>query len=182
MQSICVYLAASLGASSSFAESVELLAYKLVERNLRLVYGGSSHGTMGVLADTVKQQGGTVIGVMPEHLIHAGKEAPSAVLDQLHVTSSMEARKNMMRDEADMFLVMPGGLGTLDEAVETWNEIRLGILDKPIGFFNPNGFFDGLFEFVQSCGHAGFISKEQTTIPKVHDNLEVLLDALQEAS
>jgi uncharacterized protein (TIGR00730 family) len=182
MQSICVYLAASFGVSPFFSKSVTLLARKLVERNLRLVYGGSSHGTMGVLADTVKQHGGTVMGVMPEHLIDVGKETPSASLDKLHVTSSMEVRKRMMRDNADMFLVMPGGLGTLDEAVETWNEIRLGLLDKPIGFFNPNGFFDGLFDFVQSCERAGFISEEQTTIPKVNDNLDVLLDALLEAS
>ena len=180
MQSICVYLAASFGTSPSFSESVALLAHKLVERNLRLVYGGSSCGTMGILADAVKDEGGIVIGIITEHLIVT--ERPSKRLDALHIMDTMSARKKMLQNESDMFLVMPGGLGTLEEAMDTWNAIKIGVLDKPIGFFNPNGFFDGLFDLVQSCRHAGFVSEAQTTIPKVDDNLEALLDALVEAS
>ncbi len=182
MRSICVYLGSSFGTSEAFADAVALLARLIALRNLRLVYGGSSLGTMGVLADEVKIHGGTVIGIMPEHLVKTAREKPSQSLHELHITPTMIERKRIMRKEADLFLVMPGGLGTLDEAVETWNEIRLGILDKPLGFFNPVGFFDALFEFVQYSSDAGFMDKKQLKVPHVSDNLEALLDTLIEAA
>jgi uncharacterized protein (TIGR00730 family) len=179
MRSVCVYLGASEGNNTAFSESVVLLGKKIAALNLRLVYGGSRLGMMGLLANTVKDAGGTVVGVITEHLIP--KEKPLEQLDALHVVNSMQARKKMMQDESDIFLVMPGGLGTLEEAIETWNAIKIGIFNKPIGFFNQNGYFDLLFAFIKSCETSGFLSEAHRRIPLVDLDVEMLLLALTRA-
>ncbi|MDF1646614.1 MAG: TIGR00730 family Rossman fold protein [Legionellaceae bacterium] len=176
MRSICVYLGASEGDSLDFSKSVILLGQAIVRLNLRLVYGGSSQGMMGLLANTVKDAGGTVLGVITKHLIP--KEKPLERLDMLYVVDSMLERKQKLQDESDMFLVMPGGLGTLEEAIDTWNAVKIGVLDKPIGFFNQAGYFDLLFKFIESCEGAGFLSKVHRCIPWVDSDVEMLLQTL----
>ncbi|WP_234999737.1 TIGR00730 family Rossman fold protein [Legionella quinlivanii] len=103
---------------------------------MTLVYGGSSLGMMGLLANTVKECGGKVVGIITHHLIE--QEKPLKCLDELYIVDSMQERKSMMQQISDMFIVMPGGLGTLEEAIETWNAIKIGELTKPIGFLNIN--------------------------------------------
>ncbi len=176
MRSVCVYLGSLPGNDPAFLASVILLGKQIAALNLRLVYGGSSLGMMGLLANTVKDEGGTVVGVITEHLIP--KEKPLERLDALHVVSSMNERKRMMQDESDLFLVMPGGLGTLEEAIDTWNAIKIGVLDKPIGFFNQNGYFDLLFAFAELCETSGFLLEAHRRIPLVDSDVEALLQAL----
>jgi len=176
MRSVCVYLGALSGNNPAFLASTILLGKQIAALNLRLVYGGSSLGMMGLLANTVKDAGGTVVGVITEYLIP--KEKPLERLDALHIVDSMHERKKMMQDESDLFLVMPGGLGTLEEATETWNAIKIGVLDKPIGFFNQNGYFDLLFAFIKSCETSGFLSEKHRCIPLVDSDVEALLQAL----
>lgn len=84
-----------------------------------------------------------------------------------------------MQDKADMFIVMPGGLGTLEEALETWNAIKIGIVDKPIGFLNINGFFDELFIFLDACRDNGFLSEIHRIIPKVDSTSSKLIADLK---
>ncbi|KTD50489.1 lysine decarboxylase [Legionella quinlivanii] len=91
---------------------------------------------MGLLANTVKECGGKVVGIITHHLIE--QEKPLKCLDELYIVDSMQERKSMMQQISDMFIVMPGGLGTLEEAIETWNAIKIGELTKPIGFLNIN--------------------------------------------
>ncbi|MCH9756201.1 MAG: TIGR00730 family Rossman fold protein [Gammaproteobacteria bacterium] len=176
MRSVCVYLGASEGSAPAFLESVVLLGQTIAALNLRLVYGGSSMGLMGLLANTVKDAEGTAVGIITKHLVP--KEKPLERLDALHLVDSMQMRKKMMQDESDMFLVMPGGLGTVEEAIDTWNAIRIGELHKPIGFFNQNGYFDLLFEFMASCEVTGFLSEAHRRIPLIDSDVKSLLLAL----
>ncbi len=176
MKSICVYLGAKSGSTLAFKESVILLGQQIANANLRLIYGGSSQGLMGVLATTVMSYGGKVTGVIPKNLLAV--ETPLNNLDELFITETMQERKMMLQQKADAFIVMPGGLGTLEEAFETWNAIKIGVLNKPIGFLNVNGYFDSLFSFISHCEAEGFISSSQLRIPKIMTNVESLLSEL----
>jgi uncharacterized protein (TIGR00730 family) len=176
MESVCVYLGANSGSHAQYKEETTKLAYHLVKMNLTLVYGGSSLGMMGLLATIVKELGGKVIGVITTHLIE--KEKPLNILDALHIVDSIQERKKMLQHLGDAFAVLPGGLGTLEEAFETWNAIKTGELDKKIGFLNVNHFFDGLFDFIKTCNEKGFINEAQAAIPAIHSEPEILLKYL----
>ena len=179
MKSVGVYLGANSGNHSSFSKEIIVLGKNLAQMNLTLVYGGSSQGLMGQLATEVKKHGGTVIGVITNQLIE--KEQPLTNLDELHIVDSMHARKQFIQKNSDSFIVVPGGLGTLEEAFDTWNAIKIGLIDKPIGFLNINGYFNRLFEFITTCAQYEFISNEQANIPLINEKVFELLSDLNHA-
>ena len=176
MKTICVYLGASSGKNPAFKDAVIKLAHEIVDHGLTLVYGGSSLGMMGLLATTVKELGGKAIGVITTHLLD--KEKQLDILDELHIVDSMQERKKMLQSLADAFVVMPGGLGTLEEAIETWNAIKIGELDKKIGFLNIDDYFNRLFSFIEHCQENGFMHAKQSTIPIVQSDPSQLLNDL----
>ena len=106
------------------------------------------------------------------------REQALTSLDELIITDTMQERKIMMQEKADAFIVMPGGLGTLEEAFETWNAIKIGVLNKPLGFLNINRYFDGLFSFISKGETEGFISEMQVKIPKIQSNSQLLIAEL----
>lgn len=173
MKTVCVYLGANSGNNIQFSEAVILLAKELADMGLTLIYGGSSLGMMGLLATTVKKYGGKAIGIITKNLIE--KEKPLDILNELHIVDTMQERKRMMQQLADIFIVMPGGLGTLEEAFDTWNAIKIGVLKKNIGFLNINGYFDGLFSFIGTCEQNGLLLKKDGDIPIVQPNVHLLL-------
>lgn len=180
MKTVCVYLGASVGNNKAFEQATIKLAQEIVDMRLTLIYGGSSLGMMGLLATTVKTLGGKAIGVMTTHLLD--KEKPLEILDELYVLDSMQERKKMLQKLADAFIVMPGGLGTLEEAIETWNTVKIGELDKKIGFLNIDNYFDKLFEFMNDCKNAGFMNAKQSAIPIVNSDPSLLLSHLVETT
>jgi len=179
MKTVCVYLGANPGNNDAFQRATIVLAHELVERGFTLLYGGSSCGMMGLLATTVKQLGGKAIGIITYHLLD--KEKPSDSLDELHLVNTMQERKKMMQELSDIFIVMPGGLGTLEEAFETWNAIKIREIDKKIGFLNVDHYFDGLFDFVMHCEKSGLIDPNHASIPIVSSEPGFLLSELMSA-
>lgn len=179
MLAICVYLGAKPGKDPQFTEAVTYLGQEIVQHNWSLIYGGSSLGLMGLLANTVKKQGGKAIGIITKQLIN--QEQPLASLDELHIVNSMHERKHLMQQKADLFLVMPGGLGTLEEAFDTWNAIKIGLFNKPIGFLNINGYFDDLFSFIANSAEQGFISPKQCSLPIISADIKQLLMEMKAA-
>lgn len=173
MTTVCVYLGANFGNNLQFSQAAVLLGKELADMGFTLVYGGSSLGMMGLLATTVKEHGGKAIGIITKQLIE--REKPLDLLDELHIVDTMQERKRMMQEMADIFIVMPGGLGTLEEAFETWNAIKIGELKKSIGFLNINGYFDGLFLFIGTCEQNGLLLKKDGDIPIVQPNVSSLL-------
>jgi uncharacterized protein (TIGR00730 family) len=176
VKSICVYLGSKFGNSTLFKDVVIQLGNQIADSNIRLIYGGSSLGLMGLLAISVMDLGGKVTGIIPDNLIVL--EKPLVSLDELIITKTMQERKMLMQQKADAFIVMPGGLGTLEEAFDTWNAIKMGAFNKPIGFLNIGGYFDGLFTFISNAETHGFISKTQAQIPKVNTCPALLLSEL----
>lgn len=173
MQRICVYCGSSAGADDNYAEAARKLAGVLVRHDLELVYGGSSKGTMGILADAVLERGGSVHGVIPKIL--QDKEIAHDGLTELHIVGSMHERKSMMAALSDGFIAMPGGFGTLEEIIEilTWGQLRFH--DKPCGVLNVLGYFDKLLEFLDHTNKEGFLRAENRAMMLCDDDAAGLI-------
>lgn len=163
---ICVYCGSSPGNNPSILTAADEFGKKMAEQDIELVYGGSSLGVMGRLADSVMENGGRVTGVIPGNLF--SKEVAHTGITELITVSDMHERKSKMADLATAFVAMPGGFGTMEELFEiiTWNQI--GIIQKPITLLNIDGFYDPLLFMIQKAGKAGFIREK---------NLEILQEA-----
>jgi len=127
----------------------------LCERKIGVVYGGSSVGLMAALADTMLENGGDIIGVIPRMLVE--REVANNALSDLRIVESMHDRKALMAELADGFMALPGGIGTLEEFFEIWTWAQLGMHDKPCGLLNVAGYFDGLLEFLDRAVDEKFV-------------------------
>lgn len=139
VQSACVFCGASVGNDPAFAQAARELGALMAADGVRLIYGGGRIGMMGTVADAVLGGGGEAIGVIPEFL--RDREQGHTGLTELHVVDSMHTRKRMMFDLSDAFIVLPGGLGTLEELFEmvTWRQ--LGRHQKPIVLISTNDYW-----------------------------------------
>lgn len=174
MKSICVYCGSSPGRLEAYSSAARSLARTLVDRNIRLVYGGAGVGIMGLLADTVLQLGGQAVGVIPEGLVR--REVAHKHLTELHVTQSMHERKMLMAELSDGFIALPGGIGTLEELFEVWTWAQLGLHKKPCGLLNIAGYFDALTAFLDHAVAEQFIKQPHHSILIVEREPEALLD------
>ncbi|MEW6060939.1 MAG: TIGR00730 family Rossman fold protein [Bacteroidota bacterium] len=155
MKSLSVFCGSSSGINGTFTQATELLCKVLADRNITLVYGGGSFGLMGVAASAMMKYGGKVIGVIPTLLVE--KEAAKRDITTLLVVDSMQERKSKMMELSDGFLILPGGVGTLDELFEMMAFINLGVHRKPCGILNTDGFYNHLINFVDHATEQGFI-------------------------
>jgi uncharacterized protein (TIGR00730 family) len=153
--SVCVYCGSSPGAAPEYADAARAVGRGLAERGLRLVYGGGQVGLMGVVADACIDAGGQVTGVIPDFL-HRREIAHGRVQD-MRIVSSMHERKQIMADEADAFLALPGGIGTMEELFEVWTWSQLGRHLKPVAVLNVKGYYDGLLAFLDRMAEEDFI-------------------------
>jgi uncharacterized protein (TIGR00730 family) len=155
MKRLCVYCGSSTGKSEDYTDAARALAETLIQCNIELVFGGSSTGTMGLLADAVLAGGGTVHGVIPRSLLE--KEVAHPGLTEMHVVESMHARKAKMAMLSDGFIALPGGFGTLEEIIEILTWAQLQFHDKPCGLLNVNGYFNHLLSFLDHAEAEGFV-------------------------
>jgi uncharacterized protein (TIGR00730 family) len=167
MRRICVFLGSNSGRRPEYKEAAVALGTALAQRGLGLVYGGSSVGLMGVLADAALAAGGEVIGVIPQRLVD--KEVAHRGLADLRVVDSMHQRKALMAELADGFVALPGGIGTLEELFEVWTWAQLGGHDKPCALMNVAGYYDRLLGFLDHAVEEGFLRP-------VHRNMVVVAD------
>lgn len=147
-----------MGSHPKYELEAKRLGRLMAELKIELIYGGGNVGLMGVIANASLEKGGTVIGVIPQSI--ADLEIAHHGLTQLHIVETMGERKELMGKLSDGFIAMPGGFGTLDELAEvlTYNQLR--IYDKPIGFLNVEGYFDGLLKFFDHAVDEGFVRQE----------------------
>ena len=173
---ICVYCASSNRVDSKYLELSSNVGDFIASSGRKLVYGGGHVGLMGVAADAVLNKGGDVIGVIPQCLMD--REVAHKGLTELHTTSTMQERQQMMADLSDAFIVLPGGLGTLAEFFEiiTWR--HLGIHDKPVFVLNAFGYWNSLLEMLEKVGDEGFLYKDLSELFIVFDTLEDLQEYL----
>jgi uncharacterized protein (TIGR00730 family) len=166
MKSLCIFCGSTSGTNGKYTEATEVLCSILARQNITLVYGGGSFGLMGIAANAMMNHGGKVIGVIPTLLVE--KEAAKRDISELIIVASMQERKVKMMEISDGFLVLPGGVGTLDELFEVMAFINLGVHKKPCGVLNTDGFYDHLITFVDHAVENGFI-RTDTRRYLVHD-------------
>ena len=172
--SVCVYCGSRFGTRPAYKTAAQALGQAIGERGWQLVYGGGKVGLMGVVADATLSAGGRVVGVIPETL--KNMEVQHAGLQELHVVPTMHARKQMMAERADLFIALPGGIGTLEELYEVWTWRQLGYHDQPIGLVNTEGYYNGLLRFMARTVEEGFLSDAQNSALQVGvDPVELLL-------
>jgi len=144
MKALCVFCGANFNGDSLLKQAVEQLAEIMVNRNIKLIYGGGKVGLMGILADAVLNMDGEAIGVIPQFLVE--KEVAHTGLTELHVVENMHQRKQLMNDLCDGIIMLPGGFGTLEEFFEVLTWLQLGLHNHPVGILNVNGFYDLLLQ------------------------------------
>ena len=146
VRTVCVYCGSSAVADAAFLDAASTFGERLAAADIRLVYGGGGTGLMGAVARATHEAGGRVLGVMPEFL-----RQPEGLYDAVDtvIVGSMHARKLLMFEESDAFVVLPGGIGTLEEIVELLSWRRLELHRKPIVFYNPESFWEPLFALLQ---------------------------------
>jgi len=174
MKRVCVYCGSNPGRLPVYREIAAELGRELVRRDLALVYGGASIGVMGAVADAVLENGGEVIGVIPQSL--ATREVAHTRLSELIVVTSMHERKALMAELADGFVALPGGWGTFEEIFEVLTWAQLGIHSKPCGLLNIANYFDHLALFLQHAMDERFVREEYRPMIIMEQEPTVLLD------
>ncbi len=176
IKSVAVFCGAQLGVRPEFRLAAEALGQGLARANFRLIYGGGRVGLMGAIADSSLAAGGDVLGVIPDFLRR--REVAHEGVACLEVTDSMHTRKRRMFDLADVFVTMPGGLGTLDETVEVLTWRQLGLHNKPILLCDVAGFIAPVVAAIEACIGLGFAGPEVRSLYEVVDGVDALLHRL----
>ena len=180
---ICVFCGSSPGRDPLHLAAATETGAALAERGIGVVYGGGSAGLMGALADAALAAGGDVVGVLPTGLFPDGVTA-SPLRDHHPGTFSVEevgdmhARKARFHALADGFIVLPGGLGTLEEMAEVATWAQIGLHDRPIGFLDVNGYYDALMSWFDRAVEEGFLLASTRAQLYVADEVASLLERM----
>ncbi|WP_166239814.1 TIGR00730 family Rossman fold protein [Paenibacillus turpanensis] len=173
MKRVCVFAGSNVGTSLEYELAAVKLGQEIASRKLELVYGGSKIGLMGRIADTVLQEGGTVIGVMPRNLFQG--EMVHNGLSELHEVDGMHERKALMTKLTDGYIALPGGLGTYEELFEVLSWSQIGIHKKPVGVLNVHGFYEPLVAMLKQTVEAGFMRETNLGLLLVESEADKLL-------
>lgn len=174
MKRITVFCGSSPGSQPEYVEMAARLGKELAKTGIGLVYGGGSVGMMGVLADAVVKNNGSVTGVITKQLFKM--EVAYTALSDLRIVDSMHERKALMADLSDGFIALPGGFGTMDEMFEVLTWAQLNIHKKPCGFLNVNGYYNKLIDFIDHMILQNFINKDCRGLLQVDEQPDTLLE------
>jgi uncharacterized protein (TIGR00730 family) len=177
VDSVCVYCGSSNAADPKYLQAAADFGRILSGADLRLVYGGGGVGLMGACARAAHESGGRVLGVIPEFL--TSHERPLSDVETI-VVQSMHERKMIMYEAADAFAILPGAIGTLEEVIELLSWRRLGLHAKPIVFYNPDGFWDLLFQLFHQIIERNLLPAEFTETWRSVERIEDLLPCIRE--
>ncbi|PHS34743.1 MAG: TIGR00730 family Rossman fold protein [Sulfurovum sp.] len=176
MKKIAVFCGSSLGFNEVYKNDAVKLGNYFAENNIGLVYGGGKIGMMGILADTIIEKKGEVIGVIPGLLKHA--EVAHTNITEMIVTKTMSKRKVKISKLVDGYIALPGGFGTLDEIFEALTLNQLGIEQKPIGILNTNCFFNHLIKQLDVMVTEGYLKQSNKEMLIISDSIENLISKM----
>jgi uncharacterized protein (TIGR00730 family) len=179
LKRICVYCSSAGAREEAVEKELRSFGREIAKRGIGLVYGGSSRGLMGALADEVLAAGGKVTGVIPKAL--EGREAAHRSLSELKVVSTMHEREQLMFELADAFVAFPGGFGTMEEIIEMLTWKQLGIHGKPIVIANIGGYFSPLLQQFELAIQKKYARPEDRILFAVAENTEAILTFLEGA-
>ncbi|MEQ9123209.1 MAG: TIGR00730 family Rossman fold protein [Alphaproteobacteria bacterium] len=177
-RSVCLFCGSRFGHAPVFKDAAAYVGRTVAERGWRLVYGGGAVGLMGVAAEAALKAGGDVIGVIPDFL--RAREVGHAGLTDLIVTDGMHDRKQIMFNLATAFVVLPGGVGTMDETIEILTWKQLGNHRKPIVVVDLEGYWGPLLGALEAAVQAGFMSQDTLELLQVVDSVDAAMAIVAE--
>ena len=176
---ICIFGAASAQIDWCYVEAVEDLAEKMAKRGHSLVFGAGGSGLMGAAARGTKRGGGYIHGVIPKFFREERLESIYDQCDELTFTDTMAERKTTMEDDCDAFIIVPGGIGTLEEFYEVITLKQLGRHHKAIAFYNLNGYYDTLEKFMHEMSEKKFMAAACHEMYRIFTDAEELFAYLE---
>lgn len=176
---ICIFGAASAHIDEIYITKVEALAEELAKRGHSLVFGAGATGLMGAAARGFKRGGGYIHGVIPEFFREERVELIYEKCDEITYTESMSERKKKMEDDAEAFIIAPGGIGTFEEYFEVLTLKQLGRHNKAIAVFNIENYYDDLEKFMQTVAERKFMTFKCTEMYECFDSAQKIIDYLE---
>ncbi len=177
---VCVFGASSVHIDKKYIESTEKLGYELAKAGHSLVFGAGAGGLMGAAARGFKRGGGYIHGVIPEFFREEGVEPVFDGCDKITFTETMSERKRIMEDDADAFVIVPGGVGTFEEFFEVLTLKQLGRHNKAMAVFNIDGYYNELEEFMRIAEDRKFINFECGELYTLFDNIDDIVAYLRD--
>ena len=174
IKNISVFCGAHLGKNPIYASEAKKVAEVIVEKGMNVVFGGGDVGLMGVVSHTAIDNGGEVLGISLQSLYEL--ELTNPRIQEVVVAQTLLERKDIFMQRSDAFIVLPGGVGSLDELAEIMCSNQLGIINKPIGILNTNGYYDHLLAWMKKAVEEGFISDANYNELIVSDSCEDLIE------
>ena len=174
IKNISVFCGAHLGNNSIYASEAKKVAEVIVEKGMNVVFGGGDVGLMGVVSHTAVDKGGEVLGISLQSLYEL--ELTNPRIQEVVVAQTLLERKDIFMQRSDAFIVLPGGVGSLDELAEVMCSNQLGIINKPIGILNTNGYYDHLLAWMKKAVEEGFVSDANYNELIVSDSCEDLIE------
>lgn len=176
---LCVYGAASPTIDQDYIEKVEAMGRIMVERGHSLVFGGGGNGLMGAAARGVRSAGGHILGVIPKFFGDEAVEEIYDLCDKLVEPDTMRERKQIMEDNADAFIVTPGGIGTFEEFFEILTLKQLCRHNKPIAIYNIKGYYNDLESVMKNAIEKNFIKENCLDLYTITDDVDELFAYLE---
>lgn len=162
LKALGVFCGASSGNDPLYAQKAASFAVAMAQNNIQLIYGAGNVGIMKIIADKMISLGGTVTGVITQHLVNV--ELAHDQIDEVVIVDTMSERKTIIIERADAFVALPGGIGTFDELTEVISLNQLGYIRKPVGLLNINGYFDPFIKLIDHGVYQGFIKEKHRNI------------------
>lgn len=179
---ICVYGAASNSIDGIYVSEGEALGREIALRGHSLVFGGGAHGLMGAVARGVSANNGKILGVIPSFFTDQEVEVLYTKCEEVIYTDTMRERKQIMEDNADGFVITPGGIGTFEEFFEILTLKQLNRHNKPIVIFNVNGYYDELLIALKKSSEQNFLREDCLDLYKVFTDVKELIDYMESYS
>ena len=176
IRTVAIYCGSNNGRVESYKQNATKLGKVLAKRKINLVYGGTNKGLMGVLANSAIEKGAHVTGVITERLKAKNQVHPN--LSMIETYPTMQSRKTRMIELADACIMMPGGIGTLEEFMEVWTLNQLGETSKPLGILNINNYFENLIAFIEHMIAERFLPSAHRNGIVVNSDPEELINLL----
>ena len=176
MNNISIFCGAHEGKNPEYAKAAKLVAEYIAKKGINVVFGGGNVGLMKIISDTALDNGVKVLGISLKSL-HA-LELANPRLNEIVVSETLLDRKDKFMSRSDAFIVLPGGVGSLDELAEIMASNQLGIINKPVGILNTEGYYDDLLKWFSKAADEGFISSENLKELLVSDSPEKLVEMI----
>ena len=176
MKNISIFCGAHKGRNPEYAKAAESIAKAIAKKGINIVFGGGNVGLMKIISDTALDNGVEVLGISLRSL-HA-LELVNPRVDEIVVSDTLLDRKDEFMSRSDAFIVLPGGVGSLDELAEIMASNQLGIINKPVGILNTEGYYDHLLNWFNKAVDEGFISSKNLDELLVADSPDELIDMI----